>query len=61
MPLYSYMCDLCHRGRTDIRTIENRHKGPTCDFCRGSMRLLIDAVAGVVKDPAVPKERHPTK
>lgn len=55
MPLYSYVCPSCGWGRTDIRTIEQRHEAPTCDRCRSVMKLVLDAVRGIVKNPAVPR------
>lgn len=55
MPLYSYRCKACGWQREDMRKVDERHDGPQCDRCRQLMRLEIDPVAGVVKNPAVPK------
>lgn len=55
MPLYAYECAQCAKSRSDMRTIENRNNGPTCDRCRRKMTLVISPVAGIVKNPAVPR------
>jgi len=54
-PLYDYRCEDCENGRQDMRTVAERHDGPKCDFCSGQMKLVISPVAGVVKNPAVPR------
>ena len=55
MPLYTYKCEDCEKTRTDIRCIAERHDGPKCDFCGSPMKLAIDPVVGVVKNPAAPR------
>lgn len=55
MPLYEYTCVPCGKQRTDMRKIEERHYGPRCDRCRKEMDLIISPVAGIVKNPAVPR------
>ena len=53
-PLYVYRCEHCGAERADMRTIEARHDSPVCR-CHGPMVLIINAVRGIVKEPAVPK------
>lgn len=61
MPYYSYQCNGCGALKGDVRSIEQRHDGPTCHICKTpNMRLVIDPVRGIVKDPAVPKGRRPS-
>lgn len=55
MPLYEYRCEPCNKERTDIRTIAERHEGPRCDRCKQEMNLVVSPVAGIVKNPAVPR------
>lgn len=58
MPLYSYACptDSGYR-KLALQPIAKRHSGPTCRICGEQMKLVIEAPAVVVKDPAVPR-RH---
>lgn len=55
MPLYEYRCEPCKKERTDIRRVDERAFGPECDRCRKMMNLVVSAVAGIVKNPAVPR------
>lgn len=55
MPLYEYECPRCASQRSDVRTVEQRHDGPKCDFCSTPMALVVSPVRGVVKNPAVPR------
>lgn len=55
MPLYEYECVTCDTRREDMRTVAERGLGPTCDRCRKPMSLVVSPVAGVVKNPAVPR------
>lgn len=57
MPLYTYRCNPCKKERDDMRRIEERHDGPQCDRCRKKMFLQISPVAGVVVNPAAPRQR----
>lgn len=58
MPLYTYECSLCEWRRTDMRLIAERNDGPTCDICgEEDMKLVINAVPGIVKNPAVPRSK----
>lgn len=53
MPLYSYKCAICGSERSDMRTVAERRDGPVC--CTWPMVLLIGAVPGFVRNPAVPR------
>lgn len=55
MPLYVYKCEPCKTERSDMRTIAERHIGPSCDRCGFMMKLTVSAVPGIVKNPAVPR------
>lgn len=55
MPLYLYTCHRCKRTRSDMRTINERHDAPFCD-CGNKMILTPAPVAGIVKNPAVPRK-----
>lgn len=57
MPLYEYECPGCWSQREDIRKIEDRDHGPTCDRadCRQQMKLILSPTPGIVKNPAVPR------
>lgn len=33
MPLYTFRCGLCDRSRTTYRSVEDRHRQPTCPDC----------------------------
>jgi hypothetical protein len=55
MPLYLYTCPRCEWTRTEMRTIEKRQDAPRCDRDGKKMVLTPTPVAGVVKNPAVPK------
>lgn len=57
MPAYIYTCPTCDAQRWDMRTVAERHDGPTCDRCREPMKLLIGPTPGVVRDPAVPRKQ----
>lgn len=54
MPYYTYQCQ-CGALKGDVRTIDERHDGPTCHHCGEKMKLVVDAVRGIVRDPAVPR------
>lgn len=56
MPLYSYECtdSKCYGRQRELRAVADRHIAPTC-YCGKQMKLRIEPVAGVVKNPAVPK------
>lgn len=55
-PQYEYQCPNCGAVCADKRTVDERNDGPRCYLsCKVKMELLISPVAGVVKDPAVPK------
>lgn len=58
MPLYEYKCVPCQKVREDMRTIDNRLKGPTCYICGDPMKLIISAVRGFVKNPAAGHTRR---
>lgn len=56
MPYYSYQCAKCQALKGDVRCIDQRHEGPTCHVCNTpGMKLVLDPVRGIVRDPAVPK------
>lgn len=55
MPLYEYRCTRCNGGTLEMRKIEERHDAPECWTCKRPMRLRVTPVAGVVKNPAVPR------
>lgn len=55
VPTYEYACSSCADRTLDLRRIEDRAKGPPCSKGHGPMKLVISPVAGVVKNPAVPK------
>lgn len=61
MPLYEYECDRGHSNRDEYRSVAKRRAGPSCAACGTQMKLILSATAGVVKNPAVPKQRHRTK
>lgn len=56
MPLYVYKCDVCKAEAQDVRTIAERHDGPRCHRCGAVMVLQVSPVAGIVKNPAVPRK-----
>lgn len=58
MPFYQYECAKCEHRRGDVRTVAERHDGPTCDVCKAQMKLVVTPVAGIVKNPAVPRSRR---
>ena len=56
MPLYTYQCPNCGAQRNEMRTVEDRNNGSRCyRSCKAKMVLVITPVAGIVKNPAVPK------
>lgn len=56
MILYEYQCPNCGAVKSAQRKVENRHNGPK--HCGSKpMELLISTVAGVVKNPAVPRSK----
>lgn len=55
MPLYSYECPPCNMTRYEMARIEDRHNGPKCYRCAREMKLILSPVAGVVRNPAVPR------
>lgn len=58
MPYYSYQCKACGALKGDVRSIEQRHDGPTCHICNAPrMQLVIDAVRGIVREPAAPRRQ----
>lgn len=56
MPLYAYKCDVCKAEAQDVRKIDERHDGPRCHRCGAVMVLQVSPVAGIVKNPAVPRK-----
>lgn len=64
VPTYEYACSSCgNRTRLNQR-IEERNNGPLCTehrvgygSCGARMTLLISPVAGIVKNPAVPRSK----
>ncbi len=58
MPLYVYECPICNGQRSDMRTVDDRHAGPTCDKCNWPMILVPQAVPGIVRNPAVPRRQR---
>ena len=54
-PIYDYKCPKCNAQFTDIRLVAERHYTPACYRCGAKTKLLVSAVAGVVKNPAVPR------
>ena len=59
MPFYTYQCETCGHKRNDMRLLQERNDGPTCDTkAHGQMKLIIDAPPmGIVRNPAVPSGR----
>lgn len=55
MPLYSYTCADCDRTRQEMRLIADREDVLPCESCGQPMKLEISPVAGIVKNPAVPR------
>lgn len=56
MPTYTYECHECRRSMDADRRIDSRHKdAPVCPTCDLHMWLVVSPVAGVVRDPAVPR------
>lgn len=56
MPLYDYKCGICPSAeRYAMRKIADRYIGPKCYRCGLNMHLIVSPVAGIVKNPAVPK------
>lgn len=55
MPLYEYICAKCKSGQEAMRTVEAREIAPECFFCKVPMALIVSPVAGIVKNPAVPR------
>lgn len=56
MPAYQYKCPKCGWDKLDMRTVEERHDGPTCHRCNVKMDLQVSAVVGIVRNPAVPRK-----
>lgn len=56
-PLYQYKCPNCGRQQEDIRCVADRQDAPQCHRCKQQTILLISPVAGVVKNPAVPRSK----
>lgn len=57
MPLYEYECPKCKAQTQEMRCIVDRDNGPPCYRCSNNrMDLVVSPVAGVVKNPAVPRE-----
>lgn len=58
MPTYTYECPVCGRRDTAMRTIEYRDDAPRCrhhETFVPPMQRVLDAPAGVVDGPAVPR------
>ncbi len=55
MPFYTYRCERCDITREDLKCMAARDKLPRCTTCKKPMPREIEPVAGVVKNPAVPK------
>lgn len=55
MPLYAYHCLPCVLAVLEMRTMDERHDAPVCFNCKQPMKLIITPVAGIVKNPAVPR------
>lgn len=54
--IYVYVCPACGMAEEQIRKVAERNiRRPHCFICDRSMALDIQPVAGVVKNPAVPK------
>lgn len=54
--VYVYWCGLCKCRMDCVRTVDRRYKdAPKCSICGARMKLVIQPVAGVVKNPAVAK------
>lgn len=59
MPLYTYECPGCKYRATDMRVIAERHDGSKCYACgKHKMELQIDAVRGIVRNPAVARSKR---
>jgi putative FmdB family regulatory protein len=59
MPFYDYHCDKCNSGTSQMRFVAEREDSPKCIFCDQKMRLVISPVAGIVRNPAVPRRSKP--
>lgn len=58
-PLFEYECPRCKNRKMDMRSIPERFDGPECyRGCGAKMKLLVSPVAGIVKNPAVPKRQR---
>lgn len=61
MPLYTYQCPWCNHQMERTRPIEERHAFLLCDNPKHKktrpMRLVIQPVAGIVRNPAAPRRR----
>ena len=40
MPIYSYFCAKCNKGREGFRSVDGRDKGPACDKCGHTMKRV---------------------
>lgn len=58
MPLYEYVCPKCDRGSAEMRKLDERFDGPTCQRCLVPMALQVSAVSVIVKNPAVPRSSN---
>lgn len=59
MPLYHYQCPRCRAETSDLRKMDERDDGPICYRCaQAQMNLILCPVAGIVKNPAVPKQER---
>lgn len=57
MPLYAYKCPRCEAQCSELRAVKDRADGPLCYRCgQWKMDPIITPVAGIVRNPAVPKE-----
>lgn len=55
MPLYVYECAPCSKQRSEMRRMAERRVGPACDVCGFTMKLVLSATPGIVRNPAVPR------
>lgn len=55
MPLYTYECAPCKATDMEMRLVDERHDTPICFRCKRAMKLVVTPVAGIVKNPAVPR------
>ena len=55
MPVYEYRCPKCKAQFDDVRSVAEREYTPACYRCGAKTELVVSAVAGIVKNPAVPR------